>query len=169
MARLQGEGVEVDEVSVGATPTCGVDVGGEVVTEWHPGNYLLLDRQQVATGVVDISRVAGTVLGRVIGHYPDRSQPLITIDVGALALSKDSCPQGGFGQVLDEPHLVVSAISQEVGKIPVTSPADWDAHPVGSFVRIIPNHACLAAACFQEYILVRGNAIQGRCTPCRGW
>ncbi|MGB5878926.1 MAG: hypothetical protein WBH85_02745 [Thermoanaerobaculia bacterium] len=31
--------------------------------------------------------------------------------------------------------------------------------PVGSRVRILPNHSCLTVACFDEYAVVRGDRV----------
>jgi D-serine deaminase-like pyridoxal phosphate-dependent protein len=39
---------------------------------------------------------------------------------------------------------------------------------VGSQVRILPNHSCLTAACFDEYVVVRGEEVVDRWKIWRG-
>jgi len=52
-------------------------------------------------------------------------------------------------------------VSQEHGI--VTAPLD-----VGDRVRILPNHSCLTAACFDEYHVVRGDEVVDRWRVWRG-
>ena len=63
------------------------------------------DRQQCDVGIIQTSRIAMTVLSRVLSHYPDRNS--ILIDAGALALSRDQARRGGFGEIVGRPDLKV--------------------------------------------------------------
>lgn len=124
--------------------------------EIHPGNYTMYDRQQLWTGVCDdVSKVSGRVLSRVIGHYEDRNT--ILIDAGATALTKETTPQGGYGAIDGFPDLECFAMSQEVTRV---RPKDQNARfpfeelPIGSMINILPNHSCLAAACFDQYYII---------------
>ncbi len=41
---------------------------------------------------------------------------------------------------------------------------------MGALLRIVPNHACLTAACHTEFWPVRGDSVIGEpWRPCRGW
>jgi D-serine deaminase-like pyridoxal phosphate-dependent protein len=40
--------------------------------------------------------------------------------------------------------------------------------PIGDRVRILPNHACLTTACFDEYHVVRGEDVVDRWKIWRG-
>jgi D-serine deaminase-like pyridoxal phosphate-dependent protein len=40
---------------------------------------------------------------------------------------------------------------------------------VGSLVRILPNHACLTCAGYENYQVVRGTAVVDRWTRINGW
>ena len=78
------------------------------------------------------------------------------VDAGALSLSKDTSPFKDFGRIVGHPELLLKRISQEVGIIerhdggPITE----EDLPVGSKLKIIPNHSCLSAACFDRYFVV---------------
>ena len=84
------------------------------------------------------------------------------VDAGALALSKDPGPAGddpGMGRLLRDGHLRedcrLVSLSQEHGKLDA-------AVPLGTRVRILPNHSCLTSACFDFYEVVRGREVVGR-------
>lgn len=124
--------------------------------EIHPGNYTLYDRQQLWTGACsDRTKVAGRVVATVIGHYEDRNT--ILLDAGALALTKDTSPQGGVCEITGFPELECFGMSQEVIKV---RPRDREIEfpfaklPIGSTVCLLPNHSCLSAACFAEYYII---------------
>mmetsp|Transcript_41832 Transcript_41832/g.81791 ORF Transcript_41832/g.81791 Transcript_41832/m.81791 type:complete len:383 (-) Transcript_41832:272-1420(-) len=167
--QLIGGGVPVPIVSVGGTPTCATNTKFEGATEIHPGNYVFFDRQQMAVGGCGEEDVACTVLARVVGHY--RTSGHMLCDAGSLAMSKDKAPQdNAFGKVLGE-GLLLSSVSQEVGKLVGLDglPPDFEAYPLGALVRILPNHSCLTAALHPHYFMVRGGVVVGVTRPCRGW
>jgi D-serine deaminase-like pyridoxal phosphate-dependent protein len=155
-------------VSVGSTPTAIHATSMSGVTDMRPGVYTLFDLAQVALGSCTIDDIAVSVLATVIGHNPRAERVLI--DAGALALSKDRsgnkggatvgyglvCPADG-GPPLDRLH--VADVHQEHGLIAGPQPYDEMVmpHPVGARVRVLPNHACLTAAPYDRYYLVRGR------------
>jgi D-serine deaminase-like pyridoxal phosphate-dependent protein len=68
-----------------------------------------------------------------------------------------------------EPHVSLTAVSQEHGFIAGVGPADVEGRfPVGAKVRILPNHSCLTAAMFDEYHVVRGEEVVDRWKIWRG-
>ncbi|MGJ7527298.1 alanine racemase [Variovorax sp. GB1P17] len=179
---LRAAGFTVDVVSVGATPTavCAERLDG--VTEMRPGVYTFFDLDQAARGICGFEDIALSVLATVIGHNPRSGRVLI--DAGALALSKDSSGAEfrndlGYGLVCDEDGgapltgLRVAELHQEHGLIASNGEARamFDALPVGSRVRILPHHACMTAAPYDRYHVVRGagsgvHAVWGKT---RGW
>jgi D-serine deaminase-like pyridoxal phosphate-dependent protein len=177
-ARLRGEGIEVPETSVGSTPTLAACDSLEGATEARPGNYAFFDAFQVAIGSCSVQDVAFSVLVTVIGNYPERGEVLV--DAGALALSKDPGPlhvrsDCGFGLVFSpdgsrfHPALRIVALTQEHGQVSVGVPSSADAFPIGSRLRILPNHSCLSAACFDRYHILRGGEVIDEWKPARGW
>jgi len=175
--RLRAAGISVGEISVGSTPTvtAAEDLSG--VTEVRPGNYLFFDAFQAAIGSCRLDEVAFSVLATVLGAYPERRE--LVVNAGALALSKDPGPihvdpSCGYGVVVDpsDQHpiagLRVVSISQEHGVLHSDRPLEPSWQP-GSRLRILPNHACLAAACFDRYQVVRGAELVDEWRPVRGW
>jgi len=175
--RLRAASIAVTEVSVGSTPTVTAadDLSG--VTEVRPGNYLFFDVFQAAIGSCRLDEVAFSVLATVIGVYPERRE--LVVNAGALALSKDPGPvhvdpDCGFGVAVDPtdqrpiPGLRVASISQEHGVLRSDPPLDRRWQP-GSRLRILPNHSCLAAACFDRFHVVRASEVVDEWRPVRGW
>jgi D-serine deaminase-like pyridoxal phosphate-dependent protein len=176
-SRLRVQGVPVAEVSVGSTPTLAVgdDLAG--VTEARPGNYAFFDATQAAIGSCTLADVAFTVLVSVIGVHPERRE--LVVDGGALALSKDPGPTHvdagcGFGVVLGPGGVPLTgwrvvSLTQEHGVLRAPSEGEATAHPIGALLRIVPNHACLAAALFDRYRILRGGEVVDEWRPARGW
>ena len=170
-ALLESGGVTNLIRSIGSTPTLSVvpSFGGS--DEVRPGNYVFYDAFQAAIGSCTPADVAVSVLTTVVGSYPERNA--LIVDAGALAMSKDASPatidpQFGFGLVCDlalRPlPMKLIALSQEHGKI-----ATEAAVPVGTRLRIIPNHSCLTAAMFDTYEVLDGGRIVDQWRPVRGW
>ena len=166
-------GEEFDEVtrSIGSTPTLSVIDDFSGADEVRPGNYVFYDAFQAAIGACAPADVAVSVLTTVIGSYPERQTAIV--DAGALALSKDLGPDHldpnfGYGDVCDInlrplPAKLI-ALSQEHGKL------ESRAHlPVGTRLRIVPNHSCLTAAMYDVYHAVDGGRVVGEWRPVRGW
>lgn len=175
--RLRTAGIEVKDLSIGSTPTVLVadDLSG--ITEIRPGNYLFFDAFQTAIGSCHLDEVAFSVLASVIGVYPARNE--LVVNAGALALSKDPGPvhvdpSCGYGVPVtaDEqrllPALEVKTLSQEHGVISSEGPLDERWRP-GELLRILPNHSCLTAACFDRFHVVRGTEVVDEWRPARGW
>ena len=169
---LRAAGFVVDVVSVGATPTavCAERLDG--VTEMRPGVYTFFDLDQAARGICGIEDIALSVLATVIGHNP-RSRRVL-IDAGALALSKDASAAEfrdglGFGLVCradgttPRPGRRVAERHLEHGLGAIDGVGDddlramFEALPIGSRVRILPHHACMTAAPYDRYHVVRGT------------
>lgn len=163
--RLRDEGVDVPEVSVGSTPAMAAveDLSG--VTEARPGNYCFYDATQAALGSCALADCAVTVLTSIVSASGGHA----VVDAGALALSKDPGPDHlswphAMGAVLPDlaayragaphPDLRLVSLSQEHGKLS-------GSRPVGTRLRILPNHSCLAVPNFPGYHLVRDDDVIG--------
>jgi len=170
-ALLVGEGLGEIVRSIGSTPTAAVVERFTDCDEVRPGNYVFFDAFQATLGSCSRDDVAVSVLTTVVGSYPERSA--LIVDAGALALSKDAGPdhiEHGFGYgivcdtALNPLPMRIVALSQEHGKIATEASV-----PVGTRLRIIPNHSCLTAAMYDEYQVLDGSAITDRWKPARGW
>jgi D-serine deaminase-like pyridoxal phosphate-dependent protein len=158
--------------SIGSTPTASVVDRFAECDEVRPGNYVFFDAFQATIGSCAIGDVAVSVLTAVVGCYPERNN--LIVDAGALAMSKDTGPDHidprfGFGIVCDTDlrplPLRLIALSQEHGKIE----GDVARYPVGTLLRIIPNHSCLTAAMYDRYFALEGGRVVGEWRPVRGW
>eukprot|EP00986_Skeletonema_menzelii_P010796 scaffold5399_cov147-Skeletonema_menzelii.AAC.2 len=152
-------------ISVGSTPSMFSHDNALSIPniELHPGNYVFYDRQQLWTGACSSEEsIGGFVLCRIIGHYEDEHRNAIMVDAGATALTKESTPQGNMCSVLGRPDLECYRMSQEITMIRCKSEDGvkcfpFQEFPLGSTVLLIPNHSCLAAACFDKYHVVDGG------------
>ncbi|MBW3661149.1 MAG: alanine racemase [Gemmatimonadetes bacterium] len=159
-ARLRAEGILVAGVSVGSTPamTAADDLTG--VTEARPGNYAYFDATQVALGSCAVADCALTVMSSVVSSAAAGRS---VVDAGALALSKDRGLGDGHAPSMGAIYADYEAktirgdarlvsLSQEHGQVDA-------ALPIGERVRILPNHSCLTAACFDAVHAVRGEEV----------
>ncbi|HVR42828.1 MAG TPA: alanine racemase [Thermoanaerobaculia bacterium] len=162
--------------SVGSTPTASIPDVLPDTDEVRPGNYVFFDAFQATIGSCTLDHCAASVLVSVLSHYPGQNK--IVVDGGALALSKDAGPTHvdpdfGFGIVTDlagaRLPMRVRSISQEHGQIVGEAPIELHRHPIGSKLRIVPNHSCLTAAQFERFTVVEGDRVVDEWRPARGW
>src|SRR5688572_5555860 len=78
--------VQLEELSVGATPTARFSAKLPGITELRPGNYVYYDRMQVGVGAADWDDCALTVLARVVSR-PDPRR--VILDSGSKTLTSD--------------------------------------------------------------------------------
>ena len=177
--RLREAGLQCPEVSVGSTPTALHGPVFEGVTEVRCGVYMFGDLFQAQIASCMVEDLAVSVMATVIGHRRDPDR--IVIDAGALALSKDRSTAGmpmdaGFGLVLDErgepPRalLRVDRVYQEHGVVEIPDPDLLAAFPIGTRVRVLPNHVCMTAAMYDRYHVVGGgDVVLDTWGRCNGW
>jgi D-serine deaminase-like pyridoxal phosphate-dependent protein len=164
-ARCAGDGVLLDEISVGATPTARFSLQQEGVTELRPGNYVYYDRTQVGLGAATWSDCALTVLARVVTRpAADR----IVLDCGSKTLSNDLArgfgPTPGYGVVLQaidaeapDESLLVERLSEEHAVVKVLG-GESSLQP-GDLVRLVPNHSCVVSNLMDTVWVVDGATV----------
>lgn len=178
---LRAAGLPCPVVSVGSTPTATFarDLAG--VSEARVGVYVFMDLVMAGLGVCAVDDIAISVLASVIGHQ--RAKGWILVDAGWMALSRDrgtasQSVDQGYGLVCDvdgNPYgdLVVQSANQEHGIVAVRagSSAALPELPVGTLVRILPNHACATAAQHAAYQVLGGGPREiAACWPrIAGW
>ena len=177
--RLRAAGHQVPGVSAGSTPTAVYAASGEGLTEIRAGVYMAGDLFQAGIGSQGQADIAGSVLATVISHKPEQNQ--IVIDAGGLALSKDRSTAAlgagdlGYGLVVDvngEPsfgRLVVGGVHQEHGEIRSDEPLPFERLPIGTKVRVLPNHVCMTAAAYDRCLLVEGAEVSAIWQRVNGW
>jgi D-serine deaminase-like pyridoxal phosphate-dependent protein len=165
-------------VSAGSTPTVLHAEHLAGVTEARAGIYMFWDLAQLSRNMCGEDEIAVSVLASVIGH--NRQGPALILDAGALALSKDigankHRPGAGYGYVCDAQTLArhgalaVDVVHQEHGTVTIPDESWFERLPVGSFVRILPNHACLTCAGYDAYHVLRGGEFADRWNRVNGW
>ncbi|WP_171110449.1 DSD1 family PLP-dependent enzyme [Streptomyces sp. Z423-1] len=160
--RLRAAGLPVTTVSVGSTPTAHAAEDLTGVTELRAGNYVFFDLVMAGIGVCRIEDLALSVVVTVIGHRPEYGW--IVTDGGWMAMSRDrgtavQAQDQGYGLVTELdgtliPGLVMTAASQEHGTLTARDGAHLPDLPVGTRLRILPNHACATAAQHQGYHVI---------------
>lgn len=166
---LENQGIPVKERSIGSTPTMIWADSHEGVTEIRPGNYIFFDVFQYNRGNCELTDIACSVLTSVIGVYPERKT--ILVDAGALAVSKDAGywkSEVCYGLVKHRADLHIVGLSQEHGVIKGTSDSIASIK-VGDKLEILPNHSCLAAACFPHFHLIEDGKLIKTISPAKFW
>jgi len=166
--RLRRAGHDCPVVSVGSTPTALSAERLDGVTEVRAGVYVFFDLVMRNVGVCEAGDIALSVLTTVIGHQADKGWAIV--DAGWMALSRDRGTQKqahdyGYGQVCDESGevldgYVVSGANQEhgiVSRVDGVDPGIAGRFPIGTRLRILPNHACATGAQYPEYHAIRAG------------
>lgn len=160
--RIRALGIACLEVSVGSTPTAlsAVDLLG--VTEVRAGVYVFFDLVMHNVGICQRDELALSVLTTVIGHQADKGW--VITDSGWMAMSRDRGTQRqdnnyAYGQVCTQEGqwiegALLHSANQEHGIVTITGVdhEELEQHfPIGSRLRILPNHACATGAQFPFY------------------
>ncbi len=160
-ASLHAAGFRDLEVSGGSTPSSLLSAGG-TLTELRPGVYVFGDAQQWELGHCRPEDIALTVESTVVSHrhgtagQPDR----LIVDAGSKVLGSDRAVWAtGFGRLLDHPAARVVALSEHHAT--VEWPAGEAPPPLGTRLRVVPNHVCLTVNLVDEVQVVRDGALQG--------
>ncbi|KAI0257106.1 putative serine dehydratase domain-containing protein [Lactifluus subvellereus] len=174
-------------LSIGSTPTAhsaSVETRAQLESrlfgtlELHAGElcrYLALDN--CLTDQFSSADIAQKVLATVISYYPGRGADgtdEALCDAGDIAMSKDTGPREGYGEVVGRPWRL-GRISQEHGVLTYTG--DRDSQPivleVGNTVEIIGQHACLIVAAHPWYYVTDSssghNKVVDIWVPRKGW
>jgi D-serine deaminase-like pyridoxal phosphate-dependent protein len=155
-------GIQIDELSVGATPTLRHSARQRGLTELRPGNYVYFDRTQHALGAASLADCALTVLATVVSKHPGR----IILDSGSKTLTNDLArgvtPALGYGAVLTadgsavDESLTIERLSEEHATVRVSG--ETMLQP-GDRVRVLPNHSCVVSNLVDAVRLVEGDDV----------
>ncbi len=178
---LRAAGLPCPVVSVGSTPTALAASRLDGVTEVRAGVYVFFDLVMRNIGVCAAEDVALSVLATVIGHQADKGWAIV--DAGWMAMSRDrgtarQKQDFGYGQVCDlqgrvMPGFVLTGANQEHG---ILARADGSAEadiatrfPLGTRLRILPNHACATGAQFPAYQALAADGSVQTWERLHGW
>lgn len=139
---LRKQGIQIEDVSVGSTPSASSVSKVKGITEIRPGTYVFQDRMQAAFHVCTLEDCAASVTCTVISKP---AKDLVVIDGGSKTFATDVQPLvsplnlKGFGHIVNLPEAVLERLTEEHGMIRV--PEDHDLK-IGDTLEIIPNHIC---------------------------
>lgn len=141
-ASLRSGGVAPTIVSGGSTPS--LDATGDGLSEVRPGVYVFNDAQQWELGSCTPEQIALTCHSTVVSHAGGR----LVMDAGTKVLGADRPAwASGFGRLLDVPEARIVLASEHHA---VADLAGAPLPPLGSVVRVVPNHACNAVNLVDE-------------------
>ena len=178
---LRAHGHACPIVSVGSTPTAHFAENLEGVTELRAGVYMFFDLVQHGVGVCEPRRYRDFRIG-----HGDRLQAGKGMGAGRRRVdgafarpgNRKPADRPGLrrglrrkGRVLED--VIVAQASQEHGILAIRpgSGKSMPELPLGTRVRILPNHACAMAAQHDFYSVVNGDSpgIEARWERMRGW
>ena len=173
---LRQAGVACPGVSVGSTPALAHALSGEGLTEFRAGVFMLGDLFQAGHGSHTIEDIAASVLTEVISRDEDGRR--IIVDAGGLALSKDRSTAApgqrdyGYGLLNDIAGrplgLTIRDTAQEHGFVDI--PAGLLVPAIGTRLRVLVNHVCMAAAMYDCFLVVDGStAVVADWPKINGW
>ena len=164
---LKAAGLPCPVVSAGSTPTALYGESFEGITEVRAGVFVFFDLVMAGLDVCRTDEIALSVLATVIGHQ--KRKGWVISDAGWMAMSRDRGTAAqridqGYGLVCDADGnpvegVIVSDANQEHGVISRRDGTALDVarFPVGTLLRILPNHACATAAQHDAYHVVDGG------------
>jgi len=176
---LRSRGHACPVVSVGSTPTATFARSFAGVTEVRVGVYVFHDLVMAGLGVCELDDIAISVATSVIGYQKEKNW-LLT-DSGWMALSRDHGTakqevDQGYGLVCDADgvpfgDLIVADVTQEHGIVARRDGGalDFSRFPIGSVLRVLPNHACATAAQHAEYQVIRKGKVTDTWERFGGW
>ncbi len=157
---MRSEGLEVEEISVGSTPSLLLDGVEEGITEIRPGTYVFMDADQ-AQVVGTYDHCAQTVLATVISR-PTRER--VVLDAGTKALTYYVQLEGitgapGHGRLKRHPEIALNRKSDEHSSFDIPKGSELQ-FSIGDKVEIIPNHACPTTNLYDMLYGVRGGSVE---------
>ncbi|MGA8658360.1 MAG: D-TA family PLP-dependent enzyme [Chthoniobacterales bacterium] len=151
------EGIEVQVVSGGGTPSAYRTHDLAPVTEIRVGTYIYNDRMMLAAGAATLEDCALTVLATVVSR-PTMERAVI--DAGSKTLSSDLLAPGqgdGYGLLPDYPEATIARLNEEHGIVDLGGCIQKP--EVGECVRVIPNHACVVTNLHDQIYLHRNGEV----------
>jgi D-serine deaminase-like pyridoxal phosphate-dependent protein len=159
---LSAAGFEAAVRSGGSTPTALLTQGSSA-TEVRPGVYVFGDAQQLELGRCALDDIALTVAATVVSHHSTApgTPPRFILDAGSKILGSDRPAwASGFGRLMDHPDARITALSEHHAT--VEWHGDGTPPPIGTKLRVIPNHVCLAMNLVEDVAVVSHGELVDR-------
>ena len=142
--------IEARVVSGGSTPSASA-VDSDVLTEMRPGVYVFNDAQQWELGTAGPESISLVCVATVVSHAGGN----VLLDAGSKALGADRQAWAtGYGRLPDHPDARITLQSEHHAVV------TWDGSPrpeIGSRLRVVPNHVCIAVNLQDELVTTDGQ------------
>lgn len=159
--KLRQAGFEINEVSVGSTPTARDIAYVPGVTEIRPGTYIFNDFNEMAVGVATEDTCSLTVLATVVSIPADDRAVL---DAGSKVLTSDligpPSARSGYGYIKGYPEVTIARLTEEHGILSLSDARNK--LKIGQQVEIIPNHICPVVNLADVMYLMKDGVCQGQ-------
>lgn len=155
--RSEQRGLQATIVSTGGTP--GMWSSGDlrpVVNEYRAGVYAFHDRNTLSAGAGTLEDVALTVAATVVSR-PSHEHGVL--DAGSKSLSSDHGPDSGYGLIVEAPESTITRLYEEHAYVEF---APGETLELGETVHVVPNHACVVANLFDEFLVTRSGEVVER-------
>ncbi len=155
---IRSRGIDIEIVSVGATPSVMAGAYVEGITEFRIGTYIFFDLGQ-ANAIDDFSKCSATVLTTIISK-PNEER--VVLDAGAKGLVAQNrdigiCSTGGFGYVKGSDNVVLDGLFDEHGLI---NNKDFsNIINIGDKIEVIPSHICPTVNLYDKVYLISEDKI----------
>ncbi len=146
---MRTAGISPQVISGGSTPSfsASLDVPSPV-TELRPGVTIFGDAQQWELGSIEPGDIALSCHATVVSHAGGR----VVLDAGSKVLGPDRAPWAtGHGRLLDHPEARIVQLSEHHAIVELH--ADAALPPLGSVIRVVPNHVCIAVNMVDELLV----------------
>jgi D-serine deaminase-like pyridoxal phosphate-dependent protein len=152
---LRADGLTVDIVSGGGSPTAFESHEFQGLTEIRAGTYIFNDCSYLRKGICTLEQCALKVMVTVVSApTSDR----VIIDGGTKAFSSDMGYPMGY--ILEYPQAQIYQMSEEHGFVDITRCSHKP--EIGERITVIPNHACGTLNMHDMLIGLRGENVEGQ-------
>lgn len=151
VASMRAAGVPPRVVSGGSSPSFDPAIAlDSPITELRPGVNVFGDSQQWELGATAPEHIALTAHTTVVSHAGGR----LVLDAGSKVLGPDRPAwASGHGRLLDHPDARIVQLSEHHAVVELGESGGNAAPPLGSTVRVVPNHVCTAVNLVDELVV----------------
>jgi D-serine deaminase-like pyridoxal phosphate-dependent protein len=154
-ALLTKDGIRIERVSGGGTPSMWDVHTHSEVTEHRAGIYVYGDRISMKSGAVTFDTCALRVFTTVVSR-PTADRGIV--DAGSKSLSMDLLGLDGHGHICEYPEARMYMLTEEHGHVDFSACAKKPR--IGERLTIIPNHCCTVTNLFDEVVGVRNDQVE---------
>ncbi len=155
MALLAEKGIDCPIRSSGGSPDLFKAHLVPSATEHRAGTYVYNDRSMVRAGECTRADLAMHVLATVVSRP---SEDRAVLDAGSKALTSDLLGFSDYGEIDGFEGARILSLSEEHAVVDISACRDTFP-PIGSQVRIAPNHTCVVSNLFDRMVFHRNGVV----------